>query len=57
MDAHQGHATLNLAFVANLFNERVGLENERRDAEVQRQAEEAWRRKLAEEEVIFIYFR
>jgi hypothetical protein len=29
----------------------VGLENERRDVETQRQAEDAWRRKLAEEEV------
>jgi hypothetical protein len=48
--AAQGQATLNLAFLANLFNEHVGLENERRDVETQRQAEEAWRRKLAEEE-------
>jgi len=46
----QGQATLNLAFLANLFNEHVGLENERRDAETQRQAEEAFRRNLAEEE-------
>lgn len=53
-DVVHGNAKLNLLFVGNLFNEHVCLEDDRRDAlekqRLQREAEDAYQRKLAEEE-------
>jgi hypothetical protein len=43
-----------LAFLANLFNEHVGLDNVDNNIQKQQQAEEAWKRNLVEEEVLIL---
>jgi len=49
-DVVHGNTKLNLAFAANLFNKYVGIENTEQDLQRQREAEAAWKNKIAAEE-------